>query len=85
MWNMSILEFTNHDEVTFFPGRTSLNFSPEKYTDQVRDFLLFDKDEYTRRIFRSVILVSIFMLRIYVTFPLFFKIWLTESIRIFGE
>ena len=85
VWNMSIFEFTNHDEVTFFPGRTSLNFSPEKYTDQVRDFLLFHKDEYTRRIFRSVILVSIFMLRIYVTFPLFFKIWLTESIRIFGE
>ena len=85
VWNMSIFEFTDHDEVTFFPGRTPLSFSPEKYMYQVCDFLLFDKDEYTHRIFRSVILVSIFMLSIYVTFPLFFKIWLTESIRIFGE
>ena len=53
--------------------------------DQVLDFLLFDKYEYTDGIFRSVILVNIFMLRVYVTFPLFFKVWLTESIRIFRE
>ena len=36
----------------------------------------------THRIFRSVILVSILMLRVYLTFSLFFKIWLTESILI---
>ena len=43
-------------------------------------FLLFDKYEYRQRIFRSVILVSIFMLRVYVTLSLFLKIWLKESI-----
>ena len=42
--------------------------------DQVLDFLLFDKYEYTDGIIRSVILVNIFMLRVYVTFPLFFKV-----------
>ena len=49
--------------------------------DQVLDFL-FDRHEYTHThthththgIFRSVILVSIFILRVYVTFSLFFKI-----------
>ena len=46
----------------------------ENYMDQVLDFLLFDKYEYTDGIFRSVILVNIFMLRVYVTFPLFFKV-----------
>ena len=46
----------------------------ENYADQVLDFLLFDKHEYTYGIFRSVILVSIFMLRVYLTFPLFLKI-----------
>ena len=40
----------------------------ENYTYQVLDFLLFDKHEYTQGIFRSVILVSTFMLWVYVTF-----------------
>ena len=40
---------------------------------------------YTDGIFQSVILVSIFMLWVYVTFYLFFKIWLTELILIFRE
>ena len=57
----------------------------ENYTDQVPDFLWFDKQEYTNGILRSVILVSIFMLRVYETFPLFLRIWLTESILIFRE
>ena len=39
----------------------------ENYTDQVLNFLLFDKHEYTHGIFGSVILVSIFTLRVYVT------------------
>ena len=43
----------------------------ENYTDQVLGFLLFDKHEYTHGIFRFAILVSIFMLRVYVTFSLF--------------
>ena len=49
--------------------------------NQVLDFL-FDKHEYLQGIFQSVILVSIIMLQFYVTFPLFLKIWLTESILI---
>ena len=53
--------------------------------DQVLKFLSFDKHEYTHWIFRSVILISIFMLRVYVTFSLFCKIWLTESVFIFRE
>ena len=40
---------------------------------------------YMHRIFRSVILVSILTLRVYLTFSLFFKIWLTESILISRE
>ena len=57
----------------------------ENYTDQVPDFLWFDKQEYTNGILRSVILVSIFILRVHETFPLFLRIWLTESILIFRE
>ena len=48
-------------------------------------FLLFDKHEYIHGIFWSVILVSVFMLQVYVTFSLFLKIWLTESILVFRE
>ena len=36
----------------------------ENYTNQIFDFLLFDQHEYTYSIFCSVILVSIFMLRV---------------------
>ena len=54
----------------------------EDYMDQVCDFLLFDKHEYTNRIFQSLILGSVFMLRVYVTFSLLLKIWSTESILI---
>ena len=39
----------------------------ENYTHQVLGFLLFDKREYMHGIFRSVILVSIFMLRVHLT------------------
>ena len=46
----------------------------ENYADQVLDFLLFDKHEYIHGIFWSVILVSVFMLQVYVTFSLFLKI-----------
>ena len=47
----------------------------QNYTDQVLNFLLFDRNEiYTIRTFRSVILVSKLMLRVYLTFSLFFKI-----------
>ena len=53
----------------------------ENYTDQVLNFLLFDR----HGIFRSVILVGILMFRVYVTFSLFFKIWLKESILISTE
>ena len=45
----------------------------ENYEEQVLNFLFFDKHEYAHGIFWSVILVSIFMLLIFVTFPLFFK------------
>ena len=38
----------------------------DNYTNQFLDFLIFDKHEYTYGISRSVILVSIFMLRVYV-------------------
>ena len=55
------------------------------YTEQVLNFLLFDKHEYTHGIFWSIILVSIFMLWAYVTFSLFLKIWLTESDNSFSE
>ena len=46
----------------------------ENSTDQVLDFLLFDRYEYTHGIFQPVILVSLFLLQVYVTFSLFFKI-----------
>ena len=38
----------------------------ENDTDQVLDFL-FDKHEYTHGIFQFVILVSVFMLQVYVS------------------
>ena len=53
--------------------------------DQVLDFLLFDRHEYTHTESSDLILVSIFILRVNVTFSLFFKIWLTESVFIFRE
>ena len=40
----------------------------QNYTDQILDFSLFDKHEFKHGIFWSVILVSIFMLRVYVAF-----------------
>ena len=46
----------------------------ENYTDQVLNFLLFDRQICTRGTLRSAILVSILMLRVYLTFSLFFKI-----------
>ena len=46
----------------------------KNYTDQVLDFLLFVRYEYTHGIFQPVYLVSVFLLRVYVTFSLFFKI-----------
>ena len=45
-----------------------------------RPYFLFDIHEYTHGIFQSEILVSIFLLRVYVTFPLFLQIWITKSI-----
>ena len=45
---------------------------------------LIDMNIYTRNL-RSLILVSILMLQVYLTFSLFFKIWLTESILISRE
>ena len=48
-------------------------FDVENYAGYVLDFLLFAGDEYTHGIFQSVILVSIFMLRVYITFYLFLK------------
>ena len=42
----------------------------ENYTDQVLDFLSFDKNKYAREIFRSAILVIIFTL--WGSFNLFF-------------
>ena len=56
----------------------------ENYTNQAFDFLLFDKHEYTHGIFRSVIQVSIFMLRVYIT-SFVPRDLLTESILIFTE
>ena len=47
--------------------------------------VMFDKHEYTDGIFRSVILVCIFMLQVYINFSFFLKNWLTESILIFRE
>ena len=57
----------------------------ENYMDPVLNFFLFDRHQHTHWIFWSVILVSILMLRVYVTFSLFFKIWLTELILISRE
>ena len=57
----------------------------ENYAEEVLNFLLFDKHEYTHRIFWSLILVSVFMSRVTVTVSLFLKIFLTESILIFRE
>ena len=42
----------------------------ESSTDLVLDLLLFDKHEYTHGIFRSVTLVSVFTLRLYLI-PIF--------------
>ena len=55
------------------------------FTHLVRDFLLFDEHEHTHGIVRSVILVSKFTLWVYLTFSLFLKIWLTESVLLFRE
>ena len=57
----------------------------ENYTDQVSNFFLYGGHEYIHTIFRPVILVSVFLLQVYVTFSLFFKSLLTESIHIFRE
>ena len=58
----------------------------ENYMDQVLNFFVIQKTWiYKHRISRSVILVSILMLQVYLTFSLFFKIWLTESILISRE
>ena len=57
----------------------------ELYGPGPRFFVIWYTWIYTHGIFQSVILVSIFILRVYVTFSLFFKIWLTESILIFRE
>ena len=57
----------------------------DDYMDHVLDFLLFDKHKCIHEIFRSAILVNIFMLRASVAFSLFFKTWLTESNLIFRE
>ena len=47
----------------------------ENYTDQVLIFFcLIDMNIYTQRIFRSVVLVSILMLRVYLTFSLIDRI-----------
>ena len=46
---------------------------------------IFDKLEYTHGMYRSVILLTIFILHIYATFSLFLKMCLTESILIFRE
>lgn len=42
-------------------------------------FLLLNKREYKNRIFQSAVLVSIFMLQIYITFSLFLNIWLRHK------
>ena len=57
----------------------------ENYTDQVSNFFLYGGHEYIHTIFRPVILVSVFLLQVYVTFSLFFKSLQTESIHIFRE
>ena len=62
----------------FVLGRDTKNIlccqrNVENYKDQVLDVLLLDKPEYTQGIFWSVILVNIFMLRVYVTFSLFLR------------
>ena len=59
----------------FMLGREPKNIfyypcNEENYTDQVLDFLSFDKNKYTREIFRSAILVIIFTL--WGSFNLFF-------------
>ena len=56
----------------------------ENYADLFLNILLFHKHEYTHGIFRFVILVSIFMLQVYVTFFVS-QIWLTESILFLRE
>ena len=47
-------------------------YDVESYTDLVLDFLIFNKHEYTHRIFRSVILVSLFTLPVTGLFNFFF-------------
>ena len=83
---LTISEFTNQGKVTLFSARTSpvRERPPEKhfqyqrdvenYMDLVLDFLLFDKHACTHGFSLSIILVSIFMLQVYVTFSLFLKI-----------
>ena len=51
-----------------------------EYANLVLNFLLFDRHEYRHGNFRSIILVSIFTLWVYLTSSLFLRIWLTESI-----
>ena len=92
------LPFSQKEHLQIFPTSLAFDFAlgrdpenifycqcdVENYTDQVLDFL-YDRQESIRTEFRPVILVSTFVLRVYATFSLFFKISLTESILIFRE
>lgn len=94
---LTIFKFINQEKVSisrFFsrllPNAKLKNimyysYDVKNYGKQVLNFSLFHKHEYTHGIFWSAILVSIFKLQVYLTFPLFLKTWLTESILIFRE
>lgn len=83
---MTTFEVINQDKVSFFSARTSPVFPhfPRQVNHVI--FPLISCKRETWKIFsiismtRSVILVSIFMLRVYVTLSLFLRIWLTEEL-----
>ena len=58
----------------------------ENYTDQLLNFLLFDRNKYVYTESSSTYTYSILILQVYLTFSLFFKILLTlKMCKTFGE
>ena len=58
----------------------------ENYTDQLLNFLLFDRNKYVYMESSSTYTYSILILQVYLTFSLFFKILLIlKMCKTFGE
>ena len=85
------LPFSQQEHIQIFPSLSpsimcfSLWFRIRERPKKYLVLSMYTHRIYTHIIFWAVILVSILMLWVYLTFSLFFKIWLTESILISRE